>query len=794
MKASGILKAVFGHRAGFAAAVFALCAAAVFIASRTPTTTDIFDILPTRDPVIAAHLRASAAFKTGDSLCFSVSNNSENSARAADKLAEELEKCDGFEKITGNLAKDAAAYSALVKYLPSIFGVPSGAAEKLSAKMLAERFADAKRRAASGDFAAVKSLKADPLNTAALYSKALEKDLIFDGAKTQNFRIISADGGALLVKADGSFPCSDSAASAELVEKVEAILARLKAEFPDVQIRWTGGYRLSAENAAIAAGESRNALFATVAAIFAICALSLADFKLSLAAAAPSAVGSAVAFAAVALVFGEISSISVAFAGLAVGASVDYAVHALWRAQKGGVYALEEAQRTVEYAAKPIFAAAGTSAAAFAILGVCGADGFAQTGVFGVVGIFVAAAASVCVLPAYFVGYAPKHKGVKILPKIFAAAARKISESKFCFWAAVALTFAAVAPALKTTFDGNLGAFNALGDAAKADDAAMRKTWRGALSVKSVFAEADSPEELLKTARALSDFLDSRPDAVQFGAHKLLVDGDTAAENLRKWRDFADKNRVAENAKRAARAAGLNADAVEAAAQKTLGAPQISAEKIFGELAPLFGKSAKQSGEKFALSATFTPKDGFDARRFSAELSEKFANAHLIDPDLLGARISEISRGWLAEFAAVSLAAVAAYLWLAFSAAGAAAVLLSVSAGLVWGFAAIALLGISINPISCVFVIFAVCLAQDYAVFVFNAVKNRRSPDDAFEPMSVASTTTVAAFAILALCRHPAFSALGTTAAISITAILLSSLCLTRRISNLFLGRGKDGK
>lgn len=794
MKTAEIVKAVFKHRILFAVLAAALCAAAIFAALGTRTTSNIFDILPSRDPVVAAHLRASSVFKTGDSLYFSVSNNSKNSARAADELAKRLEECACFEKITGNLAQDAAACSALVKYLPSIFGAPQESAEIFSVKKLAERFIEAKRRAASGDFTALRAIKTDPANTAAAFAKTLEKSVVFDGAKTRNFRIVSEDSGEILVKADGKFPCSDSAESAKLAEKVGTILKRLNAEFPDVRIRWTGGYRLSAENAAIAAGESKNALIATLAAIFAICALSLADFKSAFAAALPSAAGSALAFAAVALVFGEISSISVAFAGLAVGASVDYAVHALWQAQKSGVYTLEDAQRTAEYIAKPIFAAAGTSAAAFAILGICGADGFAQTGVFGVVGIFAAAAASVYVLPAYFAGGAVGRARVKILPIAFAAAAQKISASKTCFWGAVALTFAAVPAALETEFDGNLGAFNALGAEAKADDAAMRKIWRGTLSVKSVFTEADSPEELLKTARALSEFLDSRPDVAQFGAHKLLVDGDTAAENLRKWNAFAKESRIAENAKRAATAAGLNAGAMEAALQKALDAPQISAQKIFGELAPVFDKFAKQCGSKFCLSATFTPKDGFDARRFSAELSAALPRAHLIDPDLLGARISEISRGWLAEFAAVSLAAVAAYLWAAFSAAGAAAVLLSVSAGLVWGFAAIALLGISINPISCVFVIFAVCLAQDYAVFIFNALKNGGNLGGAFEPMSVAAATTIAAFAILALCRHPAFSALGATAAISITAILLSSLCLTRRISNLLLRRKKNGK
>ena len=91
MKTAEIVKAVFKHRILFAALAAALCAAAIFAALGTRTTSNIFDILPSRDPVVAAHLRASSVFKTGDSLYFSVSNNSKNSARAADELAKRLE-------------------------------------------------------------------------------------------------------------------------------------------------------------------------------------------------------------------------------------------------------------------------------------------------------------------------------------------------------------------------------------------------------------------------------------------------------------------------------------------------------------------------------------------------------------------------------------------------------------------------------------------------------------------------------------------------------------------------------
>lgn len=74
-------------------------------------------------------------------------------------------------------------------------------------------------------------------------------------------------------------------------------------------------------------------------------------------------------------------------------------------------------------------------------------------------------------------------------------------------------------------------------------------------------------------------------------------------------------------------------------------------------------------------------------------------------------------------------------------------------AGLLWTFAILSALGIAINIVSAIFVIFAVCMAQDYPIFL--EAGKRRSAVRRRAPVMLSAATTICAFGTFALAEHP---------------------------------------
>ena len=96
-----------------------------------------------------------------------------------------------------------------------------------------------------------------------------------------------------------------------------------------------------------------------------------------------------------------------------------------------------------------------------------------------------------------------------------------------------------------------------------------------------------------------------------------------------------------------------------------------------------------------------------------------------------------------------------------------------------------------INIVGAMFVIFAVCLAQDYAVFSIFA-KSRGGGVRSAAAVLVSAITTIAAFGMLALSSHPVLRGIGAAAAVSISSILCATFLLAG-VSAKLAGEDKNG-
>ncbi len=774
---------VFKRRKSVAAAAFLfLCAAAAAICS-ADFNANVYDILPVSDSTLTAHMRASEKLKQSNTLYFNVSG--ENAEAACEALAKEVGKLPGIASISGS--PDGFDYASFISgaltVLPEIFSRDDemAAKEKISYEALRARMADFKRRLSGlGSYGAAEALSSDPLGLSSIFYDKLKAAYgDFESSAYASGIVSDSSGKNFLVAAEGSFDSSDSDKSAVLMRAVDKAVAGITKEYPGAKISVAGGYRISAENAAIAARDSALCLTATVAFVAALCFVAFSSRVFASMALLPPLFGTAAAFCAISALFGSVSTIAVGFASVAVGVGIDYAVHILYRLDGAGKAELGFASKTASELALPVAITSGTTAIAFAIIGLYGSSGFSQLGIFGAVGVLFSAAISVFVLPAAAVGLGSKKRKQRPFDKL-AGAVAACASSRSAAAAVAALCALSVPFALQVRFNGDLSALSALGKQAKADDATLKNVWGGALSKTFVFVEADTPDGAKEKCAKIERWLKQRRGASVCPLSPLLPDSKTLRQNSERWKSFWTRERIEgakEAAKKAARDEGINPAALSFRALEIQPETAPKEKRIVSEaLKKRFWQDAGGS----AAAVFVKLADGTDKRAFAEDLEKFDSSAHYIDVGYLSGHIASETFKWLIKFALAAFCAAAAYICaLTRSASVAGAVLAPVLIGLLWAFGIFGAFGVEINAVNVVFVIFAVCIAQDYAVFMIFSKSKAEDKSSSTAAVLISAITTVFAFGTLGFAEHPVLRSLGLSASISIFSILCACLAFS---------------
>src|SRR4030095_124179 len=136
--------------------------------------------------------------------------------------------------------------------------------------------------------------------------------------------------------------------------------------------------------------------------------------------------------------------------------------------------------------------------------------------------------------------------------------------------------------------------------------------------------------------------------------------------------------------------------------------------------------------------------------------------------DFVG-HIAELTRGSLRHFALWTAALVAAIVYFSLGSVEVLlAVLMPLAFGLVWTLGLMVWLGLPIDMMNSVFVIFIIGIGEDYSVFLVTSKLDEwrgHPPGLAATSASVliSALTTIFGFAVLVFARHPALFSLGTT-------------------------------
>lgn len=769
---------------------------AVWSVSKANFSENVYDILPVSDDTISAHLRATKFFGQTKTLYFNISGD--NAESASGTLADKLAELPEIKEISGKIdTRDfRKTLTEILRFVPELF-TDSDADElrkKVESKAIEDRLQGFIRKMSGfGSFGVRDVLMADPIGVLDIFYKKLKNSSDLNIASFVDGRIISPDGKNFLILAEGNFDSSDSKKSSALISKIDKIVNGLIADYPSVKIAYAGGYRISADNAKIATDDCNRCFLLTLVLMAIICLFAFRTRTFVLFAITPSLIGSAIAFVILSLLYGRIASISVAFASIAVGVSIDYAIHILYRLDSLGKLDFCKISNVAYVLSRPIAMTAGTTSIAFVIIFFCGSSGFSQLGIFGTIGVIVSALLSVFIMPIYTVGFgcnSPQNRlfdtvASKILP---------ICKNRKISLVLMVLICICTLPFLKNLkINGDFSSLSALTSNSRADDVLIRDVWQSAVSKTYILVDCNDPDLTRKECKRLEKWLLEK-NVKFFAVSSLLVDSDTRNLNIKRWEDFWSDETVSKlknNFEFATKSVGINASVFAKAISNY---QTLSSEKfnIFANenISKMFKGRFSQDG---AIALQVVLPSSCNKADFSKKLKEFSPCCDYIDSTYLGEHIAKITFDWLIKFALLALIFAFGYLYfVSRSLTFVLAVLSPVILGLLWCFGILGVLGIQINVVSAIFVIFAVCLAQDYAVFLIHSSKFDEDKVSGLASILLSALTTIFAFFSLAIAQHPMLKSLGLSAGTSIFSILCACIFFSG-ISEKWFGGKRNG-
>lgn len=818
MKIAGkVVGFVYAHLLLVGLALAALFALGLLAAVGTPMKTDVFDLLPFRDAQLDDYKRASHWFGGSDTLYFNVSGRD---ARAcAQSLAQVLSEA-GFE--TADYPDAAQAAGEIARAYPLLYDGSFDLSAATSESAVRARFEYYKKKMSGvGGGIFRKMLFGDVLGCVPDVIGRL-RDFSTMGAMPDGAVLADSKGENFLLIARHAGNAADSDFAARVCALADGAITRAKSKFPEAQIDYIGAYAMSADNAQIARADSSRCLPITCALIFAVCVSAFRNRVFTLAAAVPTLIGTVAAFCVLRCAFSQVSALSVAFASIAAGVGIDYALHILYPLDSRGKISVLEAQKTADSLSSPIFAICFTTLTAFAII-ACLGGAMAQLGLFGFVSVATTAAVSVFVLPAFAAALSRE----RARPTFFERIADKALLFQFAHprvfaVAACLLALAALPLALRVGFDGAVSSLVSKSERLEQSDSRVRVAWGAAVSSPQIVAYGRTFDEAATALAAACARAEKLGCAEISRTAKLLQSSAAAEKNLEKWEAFWTPEKLrefSETVSKVARENGINPAAFKPALDAIRNARSSAvALSDSPQMSKIFAKRIFRDSQTNALCVPISVEIGADlgkladavaggrygaGARSAADVASSDGDAaqvgqsgaFLLDMQYLQTHISQTTRSIFLKCALVSLAAVGIYLSFALrSVLAAAGVMLCVAVGLVWSFALMEITGTKITLTNSVFVIFSVCLAQDYAVMIFyGAVKNANARA-AGGPVLLSAITTIAAFGTLALARHTVISGLGVAAAVSVFSILCASLCIAPFLAVSFGGKSGDGK
>jgi predicted exporter/SAM-dependent methyltransferase len=781
----------------------AFVTASIFMGCRLKLNEDFTDILPMSAPAIAEQVGALKHMRQAERIYIDVATATTNAGQlgdAAGQMTAELREIPQLADLRGEIdvADMGAAYQQLQSQLPALLNSNELRAlePRLTETNLEARLAWLKNAMMQPQGLMFKDVaQTDPAGISDAVSARLRSLQAGAGdARIVGGRITSADGCHVLINATPEFRSSETGKSAALVEAVLKAARSVEKRFPPgaVKISVTGAHRAALDNATmIRADTTRTSVIATVA-IAVLIVLACRRRWLALLALVPVAFGALGAVAVLFLTGNLVSAVALGCGSMLIGVAVDYGIYIVYQLDDSPPASREELARLVARLVPAVAFGALTTMAAFFVMFLSPISGHRQLGLFGVVGVGLAALFALFILPLFI----PVKAAANARPLPLTALLQRLFDwrtrnRRSVLAVLVLFTLVCAMGVTRVKFDGDLARLNGVTRSTQQDEKAIRDTWGKALSLTTIVVSGTTREEVLtKNERVFAALEKLRGQDVleSFSSiAPLMPSARTRTANRRDWRNFWTTERQSQ----------LH-DSLDTAAAR-LGFRTEAFAPFWGKISPPeIAALPEADSALIRLAADFwSERDGqiYLTTLVKAAGTEKFhqlrvavktavPDALLLNKTALSDEIAQIARQALPVFGLLVAAMNAFLIFLLLGRIELVLVtLLPMAAGIFWTLGTLGLCGLPIDAANFVFVIFVVGVGGDYSLFlVLGELEPLRGHPERMAVTGAAVTmcalTALLGTGVLVLAHHPALFSVGLTALLGISFSLLATLFL----------------
>jgi 1-acyl-sn-glycerol-3-phosphate acyltransferase len=792
------------HRRWVLGLALLIAAIAIVISTRVNLEEDILATLPQHDKIVDEYRYTIRKFRQIDRVYIDVGMNASDPdklAAAADEVFAQLSANTNYARIIYRfeVTGQQKVIDFLTGALPNLFteSDAKALAPKLEPTSVRDYLTVMRRKLGGMEGIVLKDVvAADPIGMNALVvKKVLPLQTGFGDGQIVDGRITSGDGRHVLLMAEPKFSSSNSRDSVALVTDILRMRDEVEKQFPGVHVAITGGHRMSVDNASLIKGDATRCIFLGMAAMLILCVTAYRRKWLAVITFLPSLFGTLMAGAVLMLWDNHLSAIAVGFATIAIGITVDYGIYV--------VYHLDNAARDRKSAAQivgrlllPMAIGVMTIIAAFIVLATSPMHGYQQLGIFGAVGVLVSAAFALLILPLLI----PLPKQINLPPLRFTN-----WMENFHAWTkrwrpllligVVALTIVTAFGVKRLRFEGDITKMNGVTKSTHDDEALIRKTWGDALGLTLVVARGTNVEETLKKNDRAAEILAHDPNVADvYSLASICPSKATQTANIRRWQEFwtpARKETLRQTLQQVGGELGFRPEAFAQFWKSIEDEPALLTLDLFRGTPleqALNERTALAAGDN-AVSMLIKLKD----RSQVGKLRDALPGMIVLDQKNFAEHIAALAKGGMGYFALWTGIVVAAIVYFVLASIElVVATLLPLFVGLLWTLGLMGWLGLPIDMMNCVFVIFIIGIGEDYSVFLATSKLDEwrgHQPRIAATSASVmiSALTTIFGFAVLIFAKHPVLFSMGTTVLLGMACAFAATLVITPLCMDLLL-------
>ncbi len=767
---------------------------------------DILDDLPQRDRIVDDYRYTLRKFRQIDRVYLDVGVKNDDPTQLAEAsqvvssmLATNPAYVRVMDKFDVNLQRKIVDY--LTGALPNLFTENDiqPLEKKLEPAEIKSYLTAMRRKLAGPEGMVLKDIvAADPVGMSALVvNKILPLQTGLGDAHIEDGRITSADGRHVMLMAEPKFPSSDPQKSEVLVDELMKLKGDIRTNFPGAELAITGGHRMAVDNARLVKVDARRCVTLGMAAMLVLCLTAYRRRWLALITFLPSLFGTLIAGMVLAYLYhGHLSALSLGLATIAIGITVDYAVYVIYHLDNAAGLDRAAVGRHVGRLLVPIGVGSLTTVAAFLVMMASPMRGYQQLGIYGALGVLFSASFALLFLPLLVP--IPKKSGqpplwlTSLMGRFEAWRMRRLP------WLLIIMAIisvVSVAGLRRLRFEGDLARMNGITQSTREDEASIRNTWGDALGMTLVIARGKTPDEALQQNDRAYEILHRRAGVQEVYSLALVCPSlATQSNNISHWKTFwtpAREEALRQALTQIGGELGFRPEAFDPFWKQLHAPPQfITLDTFKGTPIEEALKERVALGEgDNAISTVLKLDDNVNVEELRAALPGMI----LLHKRNLADHIAELARSGLGNFALWTGVLVAVILYFSlFSVELVLATLLPLAFGLLWTFGVMGWLGLPIDIVNSIFVVFVIGVGEDYSVFFvtckldeWRGVPGRLAATSA--AVVISALTTIFGFAVLVFAKHPMLFSMGVTVLLGMVFSIFATLVLTPLCMDLLL-------